>query len=614
MVPGSSAKAVHSGATIPGPLRESLVTISFYTVESNATIKETGKTTKVEDILFQLRTLMWLKWTLFRNSLRSSKAVANRIATVFATLIALVLALLIAFGLGVAAYVLTSPKLGLQNIQPRPRRGEPSIPPAEFIFFSIFSLVYLLWASLPLSIGSSRQFDPGNLLLYPISLRKLFAIDFFSEVASLQSLFAIPAILAVGIGAGLAQERLGSGILMAIAAIVFGMSLSKWIAVSVGSLIRKKRTRGETLLALIGVVAGLGGALFGQIAPVLVRHAGSISALRWTPPGATAYALAHGLRQENSVGFALALTVIAGYSVILIYFAYWLARRAVLGGGRKRRGRNATVEATIQTDPGWQIPLMSPATSAIIEKELRYVMRNAQLRMMTLMPLVLIAVRFMNRRNFGAPAGPGSRALGDFSRYGEGLMATGGVLYVFLILTGLFCNQFAFDRSGIRTLILSPVDRKSILVGKNIALATVAFVFSAALLMVNELVFRDITLGALLFVALSFLTFLPLMSVMGNFCSVRFPKQMRFGKRLNVSGVVGLLLIPMIIVLALPPLAATAAGYIARSLLIEYATLGGLAVVATGIYVLAINAQGESLQKRELEILEAVNDPGMGDE
>jgi hypothetical protein len=27
-----------------------------------------------------------------------------------------------------------------------------------------------------------------------------------------------------------------------------------------------------------------------------------------------------------------------------------------------------------------------------------------------------------------------------------------------------------------------------------------------------------------------------------------------------------------------------------------------------------INAQGESLQQRELEILEAVNDPGAGDE
>jgi hypothetical protein len=142
----------------------------------------------------------------------------------------------------------------------------------------------------------------------------------------------------------------------------------------------------------------------------------------------------------------------------------------------------------------------------------------------------------------------------------------------------------------------------------------VALIFSAGLLTVNQLVFRDITLGALLFVVLSFLTFLPLMSIMGNWCSIRFSKRMKFGKRLNVSGVVGLLLIPMIVVLALPPLAATAAGYVAQSLLVEYATLGVLAALSMGFYLVILNTQAESLQRREIEILETVNDPGDGDE
>ena len=559
----------------------------------------------------QLATLIWLKWTLFRNSLRSSKAVANRIATVLAMLAALALALLIALGLGVAAYALTSPEVGLQNLQPKTRAGDPIIPSAEFIFFSIFALCYLLWSTLPLSIGSSRQFDPGNLLLYPISLRKLFAVDFVSEIASLQSVFAIPAIIAIGVGAGLAQGKLAGGILIALVAAVFGIALSKWISTSVGSLLRKKQTRGETLLALIGVVAGLGGALFGQIAPVIFRHAHSIPGLRWTPPGALAYALTQGLHEGHAAGYALALAAVGAYTIILVCMTYWLSRRAILGGGRTRRARGkVSVEPSAQTYAGWEIALLSPALSTIVEKELRYVMRNAQVRMMTLMPLILIVVRTMNRRRF-AQVGPGSSTFAtDFFKYGEGLMVTVGILYVFLILAGLFCNQFAFERGGMRTLILSPVDRKIILVGKNIAISTVALIFSAGLLAVNELVFRDITAGALLFVALSFLTFAALMSVMGNWLSVRFPKRMKFGKRLNVSGVVGLLLIPMIFVLALSPLAATAAGYVAQSLLIEYVTLTVLAVLSIGFYLTIINAQGESLQQRELEILEAVNDPG----
>ena len=74
------------------------------------------------------------------------------------------------------------------------------------------------------------------------------------------------------------------------------------------------------------------------------------------------------------------------------------------------------------------------------------------------------------------------------------------MLYVFLILSGLFCNQFAFEHAGMRTFILSPLDRKNILIGKNMAISAVALIFSAGLLVINQLVFRDLTRGALLFV------------------------------------------------------------------------------------------------------------------
>src|SRR6185436_734930 len=74
---------------------------------------------------------------------------------------------------------------------------------AEFAFFLMFGLVYLMWATVPLSIGGSKQFDAGKLLLYPITLRKLFAVDFISELTTLHSVFAIPAVIAICIGVGL---------------------------------------------------------------------------------------------------------------------------------------------------------------------------------------------------------------------------------------------------------------------------------------------------------------------------------------------------------------------------------------------------------------------------
>ncbi|MEP6718743.1 MAG: hypothetical protein ABJB21_06365, partial [bacterium] len=560
--------------------------------------------------MFQLRTLIWLKWALFRNSMRKSKAVVNRVASLLAMLAALALSLLIAVGLGVGSYALVAGNAVETQALVTAQGGRNGVvPSAEFIFFSIFSLCYVLWATLPLSIGGGRQFDPGNLLLYPVSLRKLFALDFVSEVATLQSLFAIPAVLAVGIGVGLATGKKAAALLIVLVAAAFGVALSKWVSASIGSLIRRKRTRGETLLALIGAIAGLGGALFGQIAPIIFRHADSILALRWTPPGAVAYALTRGLQPGHTVEYVLVLFLLAVYTTVFVVITYWLARRATLGGGASKPKRRQQLVAD-EPPTGWNLPFILPALSAIIEKELRYATRNAQLRMMTLMPLILIVIRFMNRRRFDdARVESATRYSGSFFEYGEGLMATAGMLYVFMILAGLFCNQFAFDQAGMRTLILSPIDRKKVLLGKNISMSLLALAFCTGLIAINQLVFRDVSLAALLFAALSFVAFAALMSLMGNWFSLHFPKRMKYGKRLNVAGVVGLLLIPMILLLALVPLAATAAGYMTQSVSIEYVTLAVLAALAVAFYLLMLPFQGEALQKRELAIHEAVNDP-----
>ncbi len=555
----------------------------------------------------QLITLLWLKWKLFRNSLRTAKAVANRLASLLVMLAALALALLVAFGLGAAAYALTSPAINLKALERSAELGR-AIPSAEFIFFSILSMSYLLWATLPLTMGASRQFDPRNLLQYPISLRKLFAFDFVSEIASLQSIFAIPVILAIGIGAGLAQNRLFSGFLISLVAVAFGLALTKSVSVSIGSLLRKRRTRGETLLALMGAAVGLVGILFAQVAETLIRHAETIRGLRWTPPGALAFALTDGLKDDNFIALFLVLMLSLFYTALLVLATYWLARRAISGSGKVRKRLTAPIEMRSDTYTGWQFPFLSPVLSAVTEKELRYVLRNAQLRMMALMPVIIIIVRVMNRRRLEQFTDPEQGALAEFWKYGETLITTGSILYVFLILTGLSCNLFAFEQGGMRTIVLAPVDRKYILIGKNITIGLVALVLSMLMLVVSHILFGDITAGALLFAALTFLIYASLTSMIGNWLSIYFPKRMKMGSRMNVSGVVGLLLIPMIALMTLPPLAAVAAGYVAKSLMVEYVTLALLAAITIGMYFISINSQGQTLEARELRILEAVTD------
>lgn len=553
----------------------------------------------------QLLTLIWLKWRLLRNSLRSSKAVVNKAASILGMLFALVLSLMLALILFGVAYALTQPEVFSDAFRHSAARELPESASTEFIFFSIFGIVYLTWATVPLSIGGSKQFDAGKLLMYPITLRKLFAIDFVSELTTLHSVFAVPAVLAVCIGAGLGSGNLSRTLIIAIPAILFGVALSKWLSTVIGALVRRKRARGETIVALIGAVAGLGGAIVGQVAPLLFKHAESIRSLRWTPPGAVAFLLV-GDPAENALEYAIAFLTLSAYAIGLIVATYWIARRSALGLEGRRKQKTPAVPTTTSDYAGWQLPFVSAQLSAIVEKELRYAIRNAQVRMMAFMPLLIIVIRLVNSKRMGA-ARP--QAPGDFLVYASGLIAIGGVLWVFLMLAGLSCNEFAFEEGGMRTLILAPIDRRKILLGKNIALTVLALVFSIGLVILNTIVFRDLTLTTFLSIVLSFITFAAIMSMFGNWLSIRFPKYMRFGKRMNLSGVPGLLVIPMLIFMALPPLFATFVGYVTKSIVNQYLTLLVLTLLSVTLYFGVLKFQARSLAKREIDILEAVREP-----
>lgn len=554
----------------------------------------------------QLLTLIWLKWRLLRNSLRSSRAVINKVASILGMLLAFTLALIFALILGIVSYSLTHPEgfgIALQ------RSATQDLPPGartEFIFFSIFGIVYLMWATVPLSLGGGKQFDAGKLLMYPITLRKLFAMDFISELTTLHSVFLVPAVIAMFIGAGLGTGNLSSMLIAAIPAVLFGVALSKWLSTTIGSVLRRKRGRGETIIALIGAVAGLGAAAVGQVAPILFKHAESLRGLRWTPPGAATFLLISD-SENDPLPFAVAFLTLSAYAIALIVATYWIARRAALGLERKQK-RRASTEQTADSEgySGWQLPFLPPDLSAIVEKELRYALRNAQVRMMALMPLIIIVIRLANRKSFGATGRVFSTG---FATYGSGLLLIGGMIYVFLILAGLSSNLFAFEEGGMRTLILSPIDRRKILLGKNIVLTLIALVFATALLILNFILFRDITPDNLLFLSLTFVIFASISAIVGNWLSIRFPKRMRYGKRLNVSGVAGLFLIPLVVLLMIPPAAATLIGYSTSSLFNEYVALAVFTLISVGVYSLMINWQGKLLARREIVILDAVREP-----
>ena len=553
----------------------------------------------------QLAALVWLKWRLFRNSVRSRRGAATQAASILGTLVALGFALVVAFGLGAFAYLLVAHGGG--RVTMRPRDTDIFTAGATLGLFGMMSVFYLMWVSVPLSLSGGSQFDPGRLLLYPVSLRKLFLVDLLSELTSLASIFALPAALAVALGAGLGSGRVAAALAVGACAAACGLALTKLLATVVGVLMKTRRTRGESVLAVVGLLGAFSGVLIGQGGRLLAGVKEFPPGLRWTPPGAVAVALTDGLRGDAGA-YLLALATLSAYALLALLLTYRVAVRALEGRGGARRGAEAAARARPKAPAptGWQLPFLSPELSTIVEKELRYAARNPQLRVMAVMPLVLaLSFKLIGQGRGGFMDGAAAPFL-------EGARSAAGVFYVFMIASSFLCNLFAYEGAGMRTLVLAPVSRRTVLVGKNIAACLITLALTAAVVFVNQLLHGDVSPRALLFTALVYAFFAGAFTLVGNWFSLRFPKRLEFGKRMNASGAAGLLLLPVFVALALPPAAAVLAGYLTGSLIIQYAILASFASAGVVAYLLLIGPQGRELSRRELDILETVT--GRGDE
>jgi ABC-2 type transport system permease protein len=466
-----------------------------------------------------------------------------------------------------------------------------------------------MWTLTPLALGGGSRFEPTRLLLYPVSLRKLFAFDFLSDLTSLTFLFIAPSLVALGAGTGLGRGNLAAGLAISACAIAFGLSLSKLLSVGVGALMRARRTRGETLLALLGAAVGLTGMLAGQLMPLLTRYSEQLEFARWTPPGAAAHAMARGLFAGDRSALAVSLLLLAAYTAVCLLLAYRVARRTALGagggggGGRAKKRPAREASAREGTDAGWQLPLASPQFSALFEKEVRYVLRNAQLRVIALMAVGLTLVLRMGPAGMTGRGGPWRAAL---TPYAEGAGAVFSVIYIFMLVSPVSTNLFGYDGAGMRSVVLSPVSRRTVLLAKNAAVTLTALVLVTVGVFVGGLVLGDLTPRTLGFAVLAFVTTAALFTPFGNWLSLQFPKRVQFGKRMNRSGVAGLLLVPIFFLLLVPPAAAVAAGHFAESHAVKYVILAAFALASMLFYALMLPLQGRRLERRELEVLEAV--------
>jgi ABC-2 type transport system permease protein len=195
-------------------------------------------------------------------------------------------------------------------------------------------------------------------------------------------------------------------------------------------------------------------------------------------------------------------------------------------------------------------------------------------------------------------------------------IATGVAAFAIFMLVQFLANQFGLDRDGFRALILSPADRRLILLGKNLASLPAGAAFGALLLTLTSVWLH---LPLLVFAAALFqlLALLLLAGMAGNLLSILVPFRIQSGsmKPTKMPGLamLAMMLCQMLFPVAMapafvPPLAEwlwRQAGWpdqVPVNLLLSV-LLAALAAIAYGQ---TLGPLGRLLQRRETKILGVV--------
>ncbi len=196
-------------------------------------------------------------------------------------------------------------------------------------------------------------------------------------------------------------------------------------------------------------------------------------------------------------------------------------------------------------------------------------------------------------------------------------VATGVVVFSMFLMVGFVVNQFGFDRDGFRAFVLSPVERRLILIGKNLA-ALPAAAASATLLLVILAIWLRLSPLVFLATLCQLVIGLCLWAIGGNLLSILVPYRIQPGSmrptKMPALAMVMLVLSQMAMPLAMSPaffppligwLAERAGGPPAA--VVNLALSLGLALVMIAVYKASLAPLGRLLRAREIRILETVS-------
>jgi ABC-2 type transport system permease protein len=535
----------------------------------------------------QLRAILWLRWRLTRNQWTRSQGLGAVVALAMGA--ASVLGSIASLGGGLAA----GWYLG--------RGGSPAV--LQLVEASLAIAFVFTWSiGVLVELQRSELIDVPRLLQFPVRLAPVFLVNYAASHVGMSVVLFVPAMVGVAVGAAAARGPAQLAIALPALALVFSATawtycFQGWIA----AWMTNPRRRRFVVMGLALTVV-----LMGQLPNVLfnVLHVLEI------PGSKQAIQMA-----ISPAGALLATVVLVGLGAIALWRGYRATVRFYRGesGGTSRRvNASEMVEKGANAKPSTRLverrlPGLSEQASAVATASLRSVLRAPEAAMAfgaAMIVTCILGATMILRLHARVPRAFAPLVL-------EGVMA-----FSIFMLVPFLCNQFGFDRDGFRSLLLSPVERRDLLVGKNAACLVLGLGACIPLLVVATITLRPeplVVASALLQVATMLLT----AATVGNVLSVLVPYRMAAGS-LKATGlppsaflaVLGCqLFFPVLFLPAFVPSVAFLLWHRARWSMpgaVEVLLALIIALATAGIYLSTLSPVARMLQRRETIVLARV--------
>ncbi len=559
--------------------------------------------TQKPPVLAHLRLLLWLKLKLAMRQYSGSKGRLVGLIVVLFTVapMSLILAMGVYYSLRDS-----SPPLVAESV--------------HLLYFGIF----LFWVTSPvIGFRANEFFDATKIFAFPVSHRTVFVATLFGSLTNGMLLFFLPTLLMATLtlegGSGAVACRL---VLLLPALVLLSQAAIQCLTLVLLNLLRSRRFRDLTavLAALFGASVYLGFRLLAERRGVSqlpqLLGLGLSKYLAFSPSfwiSSAAVRLPDGgvMAALSGLGPTLALTL------TFVWLGIFLERKAFFGEipfaqSPKREAARARRDSQRRSTR-----LLRDDVSAIFEKELRVLRREpavkTQLISQTSYLVIPVVLSILSSRS-GRP------------------MASTSVPFVFAGFLGalalaesfLFLNLLGLEGPGINLLLSSPMPRRRILLGKDLAYLSVFGTVNTVILLALSVLLKvvlgrpwEVAVADFLFFAFLGITLLVILVSLGNFLSVFLPlRTLARGRRAvnqqNVEGEgcgkaflralallgVVIYLAPVVLVLLLPRFHASPVGAWFYAVAVPFAIL-----YAGATWVVSLNVAEGAFAKRESQLL-----------